>query len=369
MAATSEPSLSRLLDEALALAPDQRLSWVDSLPGELAALKPRLRTLLARSIAGESRARLDTLPHVGGAGHEGEPMPATGGAAHAPGVIVGGHRLVRRLGAGAMGVVWLAHARGDAGPSMVALKFAHMAERRHDLLVRLARERHLLAALDHPNIARLYDAGVTPEGQPYLVLEYVEGEPLDDYCAAHEPDLEQRLALFLQIAEAVAHAHERQIVHRDLKPANVLVTAAGHARLLDFGIGQLLADGLPQGLLLSMITGRPLTLAYASPEQVLGDRVGFGSDIYSLGVMLYELLTGSRPHASSAGSTRALRDAILFAKVPAPSTLVSDPAMQRRLRSALDEITLQALNKRPQQRQPSARLLAEQVKRGRDLTC
>ena len=359
--------MSRLLDEALALAPDQRLRWVDALPVELEALKPRLRRLLAHSLAGGSRARLETLPSIDSTGHEGEPMPASGGAAHATGVIVGRYRLQRRLGAGAMGVVWLAHAVDGAGPHTVALKFAHMAERRHDLLVRLAREQHLLAALDHPNIARLYDAGVTRGGQPYLVLEYVEGQPLDAYCAAHEPGLERRLSLFVQIAEAVAHAHERQIVHRDLKPANVLVTADGHARLLDFGIGQLLADGLPQGLLLSMITGRPLTLAYASPEQVLGDRVGFASDIYALGVMLYELLTGSRPHVSSAGSSRALRDAILFAPVPPPSTLL-DTTTAQQLRAGLDEIALQALSKRPEHRQASAGLLAEQVRRGRDLT-
>jgi serine/threonine-protein kinase len=243
----------------------------------------------------------------------------------------------------------------------VALKFAHMAERRADLLVRLARERHLLAALDHPNVARLYDAGVTPQGQPYLVLEYVEGEPLDEYCARREPGLPQRLGLFLQIADAVAHAHERQIVHRDLKPANVLVTAQGQARLLDFGIGQLLSDGLPQGLLLSMITGRPLTLAYASPEQVLGDQVGFASDVYSLGVMLYELLTGSRPFEDE--STRELREAVLFGKPQPPSALCEGPSPERRLRRALDEVALQALSKRRQQRQASARVLAEQVAR------
>jgi serine/threonine-protein kinase len=355
------PSLSRLLDEALALPADQRLPWVEALGSELDALKPRLRALLARSIGPASRA-LETLPHVAAVEPEDAPTPFAG-AAHGSGSVVGRYRLLRRLGAGAMGVVWLARAL-DGGPQRnVALKFAHMAARRDDLLVRLAREQRLLAALDHPNIARLHDAGITPEGQPYLVLEYVEGEPLDRYCAAHAPSLPRRLALFVQITEAVAHAHDRQIVHRDLKPANVLVGADGHARLLDFGIGQLLADGLPQGLLLSMITGRPLTLAYASPEQVLGDRVGFASDVYSLGVILYELLTGTRPYADSSGSSRALRDAILFADAQPPSALVEDRAPERRLRRALDAIVMRALSKRPEQRPASACALAQQVAR------
>jgi serine/threonine-protein kinase len=353
------PSLSRLLDEALALSPERRLAWVDALGSEHDALKPRLRALLARSIAPASLGLLETLPGVG-AVHDTEPASAGGAAGHAPGATVGRYRLVRRLGAGAMGVVWLASEQGEP-QRRVALKFAHVAERRGDLLVRLARERNLLAALDHPNIARLYDAGVTPQAQPYLVLEYIEGEPLDEYCALREPGLRERLALFLQIADAAAHAHDRQIVHRDLKPANVLVTAQGQARLLDFGIGQLLSDGLPQGLLLSMITGRPLTLAYASPEQVLGDQVSFASDVYSLGVILYELLTGSRPFMDA--STRELREAVLFGTPQPPSALCEGPAQERLLRRALDPIALQALSKRRQQRQASARLLAEQVAR------
>jgi serine/threonine-protein kinase len=354
------PNLSRLLDEALSLPAEQRLAWVEALGSEHDALKPRLRALLARSLAAASRAQLETLPGVGGGEPQSEPGPA-GSAVHAPGSTVGRYRLERRLGAGAMGVVWLASTAGGSPEPMVALKFAHTTERRDDLLVRLAREQRLLAALDHPNIARLYDSGVTADGQPYLVLEYVRGEPLDGYCAAHKPSLAHRLALFMQIANAVAHAHERQIVHRDLKPANVLVTADGHARLLDFGIGQLLQDGLPQGFLLSMIAGRPLTLAYASPEQVLGDRVGFSSDIYSLGVILYELVAGVRPFADSSGSNKALREAVLFAKPDPPSALHPGEGHERPLRRALDEIVLRALSKRSAQRQGSARLLAEQV--------
>ena len=353
-------ALSQLLDEALALPPEQRLAWVERLGSEHDAHKPRLRALLARSLRPEPSARLETLPSV--AAHDAD-VPAAGSAELAASAVVGRYELVRRLGAGAMGTVWLARASDEAQPALVALKFAHMTARRPDLLLRLARERGLLAELDHPTIARMYDAGVTAEGQPYLVLEYVEGEPLDVHCKLHAPDLARRLRLFVQIADAVAHAHARQIVHRDLKPSNVLVTSAGNARLIDFGIGGLLADGVAQGALLSAIAGRPLTLAYASPEQLVGDPTGFASDIYSLGVMLYELLAGAHPHGDPTGSTRALRDGILFSAPQPPSTRTEQRAGEHALRAALDPIALRALAKRPHERHPSARMLALEVTR------
>ncbi len=362
MPSTPSAMLGRLLDEALALPPDRRLGWVDGLGPDCDALKARLRALVSRSLAAESSARLETLPSVvGGAADEIDGQQFEGAVLYSPGSAVGRYRLERRLGAGAMGAVWLARARDAAEPQVAALKFAHVAPRRPDLLLRLARERGLLAALDHPNIARLYDAGVTEQGHPYLVLEYVEGEPLDAHCAAHALGLQARLRLFVQIADAVAHAHARQIVHRDLKPANVQVTARGVARLLDFGVGSLLADGVPQNALLSAIAGRPLTLAYASPEQLVGDPVGFASDIYALGVMLYELIAHVHPHGDPSGSTRALREAILFAPPQPPSARVDIRAEERQLRTALDAIALRALSKRPEQRQASARVLSMQV--------
>jgi serine/threonine-protein kinase len=353
------PKLGQLLDEALALPPGERLAWVERLGAEHDALKPRLRALLKRSTGPAVNAQLDTLPKDGAEREIG--LARFGAAAHTAGSLVGAYRLVPPLGAGAMGVVWLAEARADGYRREVALKFAHMAPKRSDLLVRLAREQRLLAALDHPNIARLHDAGVTPEGQPYLVLEYVEGQALDVYCRERRPSLDRKLALFVQIANAVAHAHERNIVHRDLKPANALVTADGSARLLDFGIGKLLDSGVPDVMQLSALTGQPLTPAYASPEQILGEPAGFASDIYSLGVILFELLTGTRPYNTKAGSNRALREAILDTIPPPPSTLVEERALQRQLSESLDAIAAQALSKKAKERQASAAELARQV--------
>jgi serine/threonine-protein kinase len=183
------------------------------------------------------------------------------------------------------------------------------------------------------------------------VLEYVQGAPIDEHCAANQLALARRLALFVQVADALAHAHQRRIVHRDLKPSNVLVTAAGEVRLLDFGVAKLLGDEQgPLELQLTRASGRPLTPEYASPEQLSGADVGFPSDVYSLGVMLYELCTGVRPHAAAAASQRELRAAILDQIPAAPSQVASDLASQALLRGALDDVILGALEKQPERR-------------------
>lgn len=350
---------SQLIDAALALPPEERLAWVDGLGEEFAAVRPRLRALVARSCLAETNELLATLPKLNRSPEPSIALFET--TAHAAGSVVGAYRLVRCLGMGAMGVVWLANRTDGTAPHEVALKFAHMAPMRSDLLARLAREQQLLAALDHPNVARLYDAGVTPEGQPYLVLEYVPGLGLNEYCNARQPTTEQRLRLFLQIAQAVAHAHECQIVHRDLKPANVMVTASGTVRLLDFGIGKLLTDGVPMELQLSRLTGQPLTPAYASPEQVLCAEAGLPSDVYSLGVVLYELLTGVRPYIYELRSDRALQQAISEVVPMAPSVRREDPSLRVTLRAGLDAIVLKALHKQPAQRYPSAREFAAAI--------
>lgn len=352
MGSKQAASLSRMLDTLLSLPSEQRTAWVDALAHPFAELKPRLHALLVRSRQlGESQL-MDTLPKL----VESEPSSVTHfRASHEAGATVGAYRLIRELGAGAMGAVWLAERTDGFSPRQVALKFAHVAPRRSDLQARLAREHQLLLALDHPHIARLFDAGVTAQGQPYLVLEYVPGLALDAHVAAERPSLARRLELFLQLARAVAHAHQCQIVHRDLKPANVLVTERRGVRLLDFGIAKLLAHGVPPELQLSRLTGQPLTPAYASPEQVLGAAVGLPSDVYSLGVMLYELLTGQRPHALARGANLALRTAILEHTPVAPR--YASETLDARQRAELDRIVARALHRQPALRFPSAREL------------
>src|SRR5262249_15165882 len=161
---------------------------------------------------------------------------------------------------------------------------------------RMSREREILATLTHPNIARLYDAGVSAEGRPFLAIEYVEGRSIDEYCRDRQLDTHARVKLFAQVAHAVAYAHAQLVVHRDLKPANVLVTSEGQVRLLDFGIAKLLARQQATETRLTELSGRALTPDYASPEQIRGEPLSIASDVYSLGVILYELLTGKRPY-------------------------------------------------------------------------
>jgi eukaryotic-like serine/threonine-protein kinase len=346
MSKSEKLELNALLDAALQLPAEQRLAWVDSLGAAFAAHKPRLRALLARLPKIDSDPALLTLPKLDQSSPD---RPSLIQGQQLAGSCVGDYRLIRRLGIGGMGVVWLA--ADAAHERLVALKFAHVAAQRPDLRARLARERDLLAALEHPNIAGLYDAGVSEDDRPYLVLEYIEGAPIDEHCAQNQLQLARRLALFVQVADALCHAHERRIVHRDLKPSNVLVTAGGEVRLLDFGVAKLLGDAQgPLDLQLTRTSGRPLTPEYASPEQLSGADVGFPSDVYSLGVMLYELAAGVRPHAKARASQRELRAAILGQVPPAPSQVATDPARQCQLRGALDEVILGALEKQPEQR-------------------
>jgi eukaryotic-like serine/threonine-protein kinase len=345
--------LNELLTRVLELPEEQREPWVEALGPEHEPVKPRLRTLLRRSLRNDRRS-LSTLPKLLGVTTQ-----SGGDDGLRVGADIDQYRLVRRLGTGGMGVVWLAQDRAAPSERRVALKFAHSRSHSSGLAGRLAREESLLAALEHPNIARLYGSGATRAGQLYLILEYIQGEPLDRYCAEHKLGVAQRFALFVQIADALTHAHERRIVHRDLKPSNVLVTTDGETRLLDFGLAKLLHGPLtPTDLQLSVMSGRPLTPEYASPEQLLDAEIGFASDIYSLGVMLYEQAAGARPYRYKRGSNRALRDAILANPPPAPSEMATSAVARDQLRGAIDATLLKALAKRPEHRHGSMRELA-----------
>jgi serine/threonine protein kinase len=347
--------LSRLLDSALDLPPGRRNAWVDELGTEFDALKPHLRELLSRSASVETGDFLDTLPRI-------ELPPTAASAPYRGGAEIAGYRLLRELGSGGMGSVWLADRTDGMVKRAVALKLPHGAWLGVGLAERMAREREILASLNHPNIATLYDAGVTPEGQPFLALEYVEGRPIDVYCREHSLDPRSRLKLFTQVGHAVAHAHAKLVVHRDLKPSNILVTGDGQVRLLDFGIAKLLeADKITEGQL-TEVTGRALTPDYASPEQIRGDPITIASDVYSLGVILYELLSGERPYLLARGTRGALEEAILQSDPRRPSDVVATD-QRNALRGDLDVITLKALKKRPEERYATVNALVDDVYR------
>ena len=286
---------------------------------------------------------------------------------------VGSYEIVRLVGVGGMGAVYEGR-RADAEFSKrVAIKFLHGHASGADAVRRFRTERQILASLDHPGIAALIDGGVTADGQPYLMMEYIDGRPLTQWCDENRLSIRERLPLFQQVAAAVQSAHQALVVHRDLKPGNILVTSDGRVKLLDFGIARLLpqesgSDSLPS----TMSTVRSFTPDYAAPEQVRGDKAGTGVDIYALGVVLFELLTGQRPFQVSAQRLSEIERVICETPAPAPSTRISESRPEQlgersvaRVRSQisgdLDSIVMMALRKEPSRRYGSAELMSRDV--------
>jgi serine/threonine-protein kinase len=354
-------TLSRLLDEALDMEPAAREAWLAGLAAEYAAFRPRLRAMIDQLSAPGTPDILSTLPKFDLAGSD-EPG-AEDAAEPGPDAIVGAYRLIRKLAAGGQGTVWLAERADGLINRPVALKLPHAFAYRPGLAERLARERDILAALNHPNIARLYDAGVTATGLPFLALEYVEGTPIDAYCADRRLDVRARVVLFLQIVRAVAFAHGQLVIHRDLKPSNVLVTADGQVRLLDFGIARMLDEGTAADSTVTAMAGRAMTLAYASPEQIARGPLGVATDVYSLGVMLFELLAGVRPCTPARDTPAALEEAILTTEPRRPSEVCVAAEFRKALRGDLDSIVLETLHKAPERRYQTAAAFADDLER------
>jgi serine/threonine protein kinase len=276
---------------------------------------------------------------------------------------LGAYRIVREIGRGGMGVVFEATREDSEFDKRVALKVALNAAFSPEFSERFRAERQILARLEHPNIARMLDGGTTPEGVSYFAMEYVDGVPIDEYATSHGLNVHRRIGLFLQVCDAVEYAHQNLTVHRDLKPSNILVTAEGSVRLLDFGIAKVL-DALDTSKTSTALG--PATPGFCSPEQWLGEPVTTRTDVYSLGLILYCLLTGSNPRSSDAKTPAALHREICEEETPAPSVTAlanGDKALARELRSDLDTIVQVATHKKPERRYGSAAALGEDLRR------
>lgn len=339
---------------------------------DLARSDPKLAALLRDAFASWSGGADGFLEDPGPLAGDEELLSRT-----APGLVgkqLGQYRVLSLLGRGGMGSVWLAERIDGLFTRQVALKLVHPTLLSQVMTERFAREREILASLNHPNIARLLDAGSSAEGQPYLALDYVAGTPLTSFCDERGLSIARRLDLFRQVLSAVQYAHANLVIHRDLKPSNILVTDDGQSHLLDFGIAKLLTEGEARETELTQLGGRALTPDYAAPEQVAGAPITTAADVYSLGVMLYELLTGQRPYRLNRETRGALEEAILQTDPVIPSRVAvteadarargTTPAkLARALKGDLDIIVAKSLKKLPAERYPTANAFGEDIER------
>jgi serine/threonine-protein kinase len=397
---TAWAALSPYLDQVLDLEPDARATWLDELSTTQSEVANSLRKLLDERDALNNQgfllgsplplARLDTImPALEGMLRQRVRLESTNGlrdhpnfaqsvvTVHRPesfsaGAILGPYRLLREIGHGGMSSVWLAERCDGHLKRDVALKLPFAGPRHAQMAERFKRERDILATLTHPNIARLYDAGISASGQSYLAMEYVDGTTLTHYCDSARLTIRERLKVFLQVLAAVEFAHTQLVLHRDLKPSNILVTEAGRVVLLDFGIAKLLSPDAAAESPLTEMAARILTPDYASPEHIAGSALGTTADVYSLGVVLYELLAGGRPFGREHASRRQLEEAILTQDPPRPSqSIPTDEAtiarcttprkLAQALRGDLDTIVLKSLKKEPNERYRSIDAFARDI--------
>jgi serine/threonine protein kinase len=382
--------IRNLFEAALELSLDEREAFVTEKCGDDSALRAEVLQMLRA----EAKTRVPIDGPAAAAFHsriteETPPAGAFMGSEGLEGRRIGPYLLQRSIGSGGMGTVYLATRDDEAFKKQVALKVVQPHTGGTDLLRHFQQERQILATLDHPNIARLLDGGTTADGLPYLVMEYVEGRPIDDYCNEHKLSITERLKLFEGVCRAVQYAHQNLIVHRDLKPSNILVAENGTVKLLDFGIAKLLPT---QGQATAKLTRTGIHLMtpeYASPEQVKGEAITTATDVYSLGVVLYELLTGHRPYRIKSRLLHEIVRIICEEEPTRPSTVVSvveeadtegkiptitpdrvshvregkPGRLKKRLTGDLDTILLMALRKEPQRRYRSVEQFSEDLER------
>ncbi len=347
------PRVQALFQQALELPPERRLAFVAT-----AGVDPEVVQLVTSMLEADRDPapilRGDAEALLGGVGDAGE--PAVGDPML--GRVVGSWRVVDRLGQGGMGTVYLAEHR-ELG-HQVALKVIRPGLHTDGIVRRFEQERQIVASLAHPNVARLFDGGLTDDGLPWFSMELVRGEPIDRWCERQRLDLRDRLVLFAAVCDAVQYAHARLVVHRDLKPGNIFVGDDGIPKLLDFGIAKMLTGDTDEDLGLTQSGVRPMSPAHAAPEQVLGQPITTATDVYALGVVLYELVAGRGPYGAQL-TGHALEEAILQVTPGRPSSVGSLRA--GRFGGDLDNCVLMALRKEPDRRYPSAGTFADDIRR------
>ncbi|MEM7354640.1 MAG: serine/threonine-protein kinase, partial [Acidobacteriota bacterium] len=372
MDAESWRRVEELFHDALEQPAAERRAWLEAACADAPELQQEVESLLA---AGEHTSRVEDAVR-GGFELATQVLPG-----EVP-ERIGPYRVIREVGRGGTGVVYLAERDGEVR-QRVAVKVIKRGMDTDEILDRLRRERQILADLEHPNIARLIDGGSTEDGRPYFAMEMVEGETLDAYCDRRQLSIGDRLRLFLGVCSAVQHAHQNLIIHRDLKPSNILITETGEPKLLDFGIAKLLA---PTEHTRTATGVYLLTPEYASPEQFRGEPLTTATDVYSLGVVLYRLLSGRPPYRLTGRSHRELEHLVDTADAPRPSAVVAEPweggpsaeavaeqrqskptTLRRRLRGDLDNIVLTAMRKEPERRYPTVDQLADDLRRHLEL--
>lgn len=373
--------VKHVLATALELAPSEREAYLHQIYAEDASLQNDVEPL----VAADQRLRDTFLDGSELAAAASSVFPSD--ETYWAGRRVGPYKVVEQIGAGGMGEVYRAFRADDEYRKEVAIKFVRAGQYSNEIFSRFKNERQILAGLDHPNLAKLLDGGSSPEGIPYLVMELIGGQPITEYCNRHGLTVTERLKLFIQVCGAVHYAHQRLIIHRDIKPGNILVTPAGVPKLLDFGIAKLLESDPQAPLPEATMTGfRILTPGYASPEQIRGEAMTTASDVYSLGVVLYELLTGVSPYATANGSSQEIVQAACEKEPQKPSSAIQrlrstadTPAdqpgrgraipgakLRKQLSGDLDNIVLMSLRKEPSRRYASVNDLQEDIQRHLD---
>jgi len=367
-----KPKADEIFLDALELPADQRRAYVDAACGGDDQIREEVESLLAAHDEAEGFLERPALSAAANVGTDADD-PSIGRR-------VGAYRLLRHVATGGMGQVYLAERAGAEFDQRVAVKLIHRGVYDREAMRRFHNECQVLARLEHPNIARMIDGGITDDGTPYIVMEYVDGEPIDKFCNERDLPVEEHLRLFIDVCGAVEHAHKHSTIHRDIKPSNILVDEEGTVKLVDFGIARVI-DAVEGPAYERTATGlHVMTPYYASPEQIRGEMLSTATDVYSLGVVLYKLLTGRVPYIATTRSVKEIERIVFETSPTKPSEMIlqtprpatSDVAapdtrkLSRRLRGDLDTIVLMALRKEPERRYESAQHFADDIQRHLD---